>query len=85
MAGYRLFFKESVQKDFEGIAKKDSKRILNRIKSLGDNPRWPGCEKLAGLGCYRLRQGRYRILYTMQDEERSVTVVKIGHRKDIYR
>jgi mRNA interferase RelE/StbE len=85
MAGYRLFFKESVQKDLDGIPKKDLRKILDRIKSLSSDPRLPGCEKLTGQDRYRLRQGRYRMVYAVQDEERSVTVVKVGHRKDIYR
>jgi mRNA interferase RelE/StbE len=85
MAGYRVFFKSSVEKDFSAIPKKDVKRILNRIKTLEDNPRPIGCEKLTRQEKYRLRQGRYRIVYSIQDEELIVWVVKVGHRKDIYR
>jgi len=85
MAAYSLFFKESVQKDFDGIPKKDLKRVLSRIKSPAGDPRPQGCEKLTGQNRYRLRQGRYRIVYVVQDEQRTVTVVKVGHREDIYR
>jgi mRNA interferase RelE/StbE len=85
MAGYRVFFKISVGKDFSAISKKDVKRILDRIKTLEDNPRPIGCEKLTRQEKYRLRQGRYRIVYTIQDEELTVWVVKVGHRNDIYR
>jgi mRNA interferase RelE/StbE len=85
MAGYSLFFKESVRKDLDGIPKKDLRKILSRIKSLADDPRPPGSEKLTGRNRYRLRQGRYRIVYAVEDEARTVTVVKVGHRKDIYR
>jgi len=85
MAAYKLFFKKSVEKDFETIPRKDLKRILNRIEILGSDPRPPGCEKLAGQERYRLRQGRYRIIYSIQDEELTIWVVKVGHRKDIYR
>jgi mRNA interferase RelE/StbE len=85
MAAYSLFFKQSVQKDLEGIPKKDLRKILTRIKSLAADPRPPGCEKLTGQDRYRMRQGRYRIVYAIQDQERSVTVVRVGHRKDIYR
>jgi mRNA interferase RelE/StbE len=74
-----------VEKDFSGIPKKDVKRILNRIKELKENPRRPGCEKLTGQKRYRLRQGRYRIVYSIQDDELTVWIVKIGQRKDIYR
>jgi mRNA interferase RelE/StbE len=85
MAGYRVLFKSSVEKDFSAIPKKDVKRILDRIKTLEDNPRPTGCEKLTGQEKYRLRQGRYRIVYSIQDDELTVWVVKVGHRKDIYR
>jgi mRNA interferase RelE/StbE len=85
MAAYKLFFKKSVQKDFDAILKKDLKRILNRIAALAKNPRPPGCEKLTGQERYRLRQGQYRIVYSIQDDELTVWVVKVGHRKHIYR
>ena len=85
MAGYRVFFKSSVEKDFSTISKNDVKRILDRIKTFEYNPRPKGCEKLTGQEKYRLRQGRYRIVYSIQDDELTVWVVKVGHRKDIYR
>ena len=85
MAEYRIFFKRSVEKDFSSIPKKDVKRILNRIKRLEEDPRPSGCEKLTGQERYRLRQGRYRIVYSIQDDELTIWVVKVGHRKDIYR
>jgi len=85
MAAYNLFFKESVQKDLDGIPKKDLKKILTCIKSLAADSRPPGSEKLTGQDRYRLRQGRYRIVYAIQDEERTVTVVRVGKSKDIYR
>lgn len=85
MAVYKLFFKKSVQKDFDSIPKKDLRRILNRIAVLAKDPRPDGCEKLTGQERYRLRQGRYRIVYSIQDDELTVWVVKVGHRKDIYR
>ncbi|MCK5543632.1 MAG: type II toxin-antitoxin system RelE/ParE family toxin [Desulfobulbaceae bacterium] len=85
MAVYKILFRKSVQKDFNPIPKKDLKKILDCIKALAEDPRPPGCEKLTGEGRYRLRQGRYRILYSIQDDELTVWVVKVGHRKDIYR
>lgn len=85
MVAYKLFFRKSVQKDFDSIPKKDLKRILRRIESLSEDPRPKGCEKLTGQERYRLRQGRYRIVYSIQDDELTVWVVKVGHRKDIYR
>ena len=85
MAEYKIFFKKSVEKDFNSIPKKDLIKILGRIQALAEDPRPPGCEKLTGQQRYRLRQGRYRILYSIQDDELTVWVVKVGHRKDIYR
>ena len=85
MAAYKVFFKKSVWKDFEAIPKNDLAKILKRIEMLGDDPRPSGCEKLTGEERYRLRQGRYRILYSIQDDELSVWVVKVGHRKNVYR
>jgi mRNA interferase RelE/StbE len=85
MAAYKIYFKKSAEKDFKVIPKKDLKKILERIEALTEDPRPPGCEKLTGQHRYRLRQGRYRILYSIQDDELTVWVVKVGHRKDIYR
>jgi mRNA interferase RelE/StbE len=85
MADYKIFFKKSVEKDFNVIPKKDLKKILERIEALAEDPRPQECEKLTGQQRYRLRQGRYRILYSVTDDELTVWVVKIGHRKDIYR
>ena len=85
MAEYKIYFKKSVEKDFKIIPKKDLKKILDRIETLSENPRPPGCEKLTGQQRYRLRQGRYPILYSIQDDELTVWVVKVGHRRDIYR
>ena len=85
MAVYKILFKKSVQKDFNSIPKKDLNKILDRIELLGEDPRPSGCEKLTGQQRYRLRQGRYRILYSIQDDELTVWIVKVGHRKDIYR
>ena len=84
MAAYKLFFKKSVQKDFDAIPKRDLKRILKRISALAEDPRPSGCEKLTGQERYRLRQGRYRIVYSIQDDELTVWVVKVGHRRNIY-
>ncbi|HOE80195.1 MAG TPA: type II toxin-antitoxin system RelE/ParE family toxin [Smithellaceae bacterium] len=85
MGEYKIFFKQSVEKDLRSIPKKDLKRILLRIEALAKEPRQQGCEKLSGQEKYRVRQGPYRIIYSIQDQEFTVWVVKVGHRKDIYR
>lgn len=85
MGEYEIFFKESVEKDFYSIPKKDLKKILFRIEALAKEPRPQGHEKLSGQEKYRIRQGTYRIIYSIQDTELIVWVVKVGHRKDAYR
>ncbi|HUL23070.1 MAG TPA: type II toxin-antitoxin system RelE/ParE family toxin [Thermodesulfobacteriota bacterium] len=85
MAAYKVYFKASVEKDFTTLPKKDLKKVLKRIAELAENPRPSVCEKLTGQERYRLRQGQYRIVYSIQDDELTVWIVKVGHRKDIYR
>jgi mRNA interferase RelE/StbE len=85
MAAYKIFFKRSVEKDFTSIPQKDLKKILDRIEMLAENPRPSGSEKLTGQERYRVRQGLYRIVYSIQDYKLTVWVVKVGHRKDVYR
>ena len=81
MAVYKIFFKKSVWKDFESIPKKELNRIIGRIDSLSENPRPAGSQKLSGQERYRMRQGRYRILYSIQDDALTVWVVTVAHRK----
>jgi len=66
-------------------AAKDRQRITDRIRRLAEDPRPPGCQKLSGRDRYRIRQGVYRIVYFIHDKQLIVVVVKVGHRKDIYR
>jgi len=83
---YSILIKPSAVKEIEAIPlKKDRRRIVDRIGDLAENPRPPGCEKLSGQDKYRLRQGRYRILYSIEDKDLLVYVVKVAHRKDVYR
>ena len=84
MVVYKIFFKKSVWKDFKLIPDKDLTKILTCIESLSENPRQPGCKKLSGQEKYRLRYGRYRIIYSIQDKELSIWIVKVGHRKNVY-
>jgi len=85
MAKYKVYFRESVEKDFKAIPKKDIRKILHRIESLAVEPRPLGCEKLTGQERYRVRQGQYRVVYSVQDKGSTVWIVKVGHRKDVYR
>ncbi len=85
MARYRIVFKNSFAKDLRAIPKKDVARILRRIDALADDPRPAGTEKLSAQERYRVRQGVYRILYEIADTELIVTVVKVGHSREVYR
>lgn len=85
MAAYSILFKESVRKDFDSIPSKDLLRIMERIGMLAENPRPIGSEKLSGQERYRIRQGNYRIIYSIQDNELTVWVVKVAHRREVYR
>ncbi len=86
MGSYRVFFKASAVREIVALPRKDRERAFARISSLSRDPRPPGSEKLAGYDDrYRVRQGHYRILYSIADRELVVWVVKIGHRKDVYR
>jgi mRNA interferase RelE/StbE len=86
VAKYSVLIKPSAVKEIEAIPlKKDRRRIVERISKLAENPRPPGCEKLSGQDKYRIRQGRYRILYSIKDQDLVVYVVKVAHRKDVYR
>ena len=85
MEKYEVVFRQSVAKDLRAIPAKDVARILNRIKALKDEPRPPGVEKLSGQQKYRIRQGVYRIIYEIKNSELIIVVVKIGHRREIYR
>lgn len=85
MAAYSIFFKESVRKDIEALPRKDLQRIMERIGMLAVDPRPPGSEKLSAQERYRVRQGKYRIVYSIQDHELTVWIVKIAHRREVYR
>ena len=85
MAVYSIFFKESARKELETIPKRDLQRIMERVAGLADDPRPHGSEKLTGQERYRIRQGNYRIVYSIQDIGLTVWVVKIGHRREVYR
>jgi len=85
MASYELVFRKSVAKDLRRVPNDDVARILERIRALADDPRPQGCEKLSGLERYRIRQGVYRIVYEVLAHKLVVLVVKIGHRRDVYR
>ncbi|MEA5075314.1 MAG: type II toxin-antitoxin system RelE/ParE family toxin [Coriobacteriia bacterium] len=85
MASYRISLKQSVLKDLKPLPARDRARVMDRIAALADDPRPHGCEKLSALERYRIRVGDYRIVYAVEDAELVVWVVRIGHRRDVYR
>lgn len=85
MGKYKVFIKKSVVKELEDIPKKDLQKIIKRIQSLTRNPRPQGSQKLSVQERYRIRQGFYRIVYSVMDKEKEIHIVKIGHRREIYR
>lgn len=85
MASYSLEIKRSAAKELAQVPPKDRGRIVARIQALADDPRPVGAEKLSGQERYRVRQGDYRILYEIEDQILRIMVVKIGHRRDVYR
>ena len=85
MARYELRVRRSVAKDLRGVPKEDVKRILRRMEALCDDPRAAGCEKLTGAELYRVRQGDYRIVYEIHDHWITVEVIRVGHRRAVYR
>jgi len=85
MGSYRIEIKKSAVKELNAIPKKDLRKVVSKIRSLSDNPRLKGCVKLSGQERYRIRRGNYRILYSIEDDALVVYVVKIAHRKDVYR
>lgn len=84
---YKVEFSKPAEEQLESIPKSDVKKILKRAEKLGSDPFPPGYEHIKGsqIETYRVRQGDYRILYTVYEERLIVLVIKIGHRKEVYR
>ena len=82
---YSLVVKKSAERELRALPKADLRRITGRIHGLAHDPRPPGHEKLSGQDHYRVRQGDYRVVYAIDDNRRLITIVKIGHRREVYR
>ncbi|UCC41271.1 MAG: type II toxin-antitoxin system RelE/ParE family toxin [Candidatus Aminicenantes bacterium] len=81
---YKIFLLPQTQKDLDNFRGKAFQQIKNRIYSLKEDPRPPGCLKLTAEEGYRLRSGNYRIIYRINDKERKVYIYRIKHRKEAY-
>lgn len=86
MGSYKVLIKTSARKELLAVpTKKDRQRLVRRIEAMAEDPRPVGCQKLSGQERYRVRQGDYRIVYEIRDAELVVMVVKLGHRREVYR
>ena len=85
MAEYSVTLSRTVRKQLDLLPEKDFESIIDTIGALVRQPRPPGCIKLKGRSGYRVRCGKYRIIYEIHDLVLVITVLAIGHRKDIYR
>ena len=85
MESYKIYFRKSAAKELEKLPKAALRKIIKIVERLSDEPRPAGCEKLSGHELYRVRHGDYRIVYSIQDNELTIWVIKVGHRKDIYK
>ena len=85
MASYSVVIKRSAAKELEDVPRKDRGRIIERIRGIASEPRPVGAEKLSGNDKYRIRQGSYRIVYEIDENVVVVTIVKVAHRREVYR
>jgi mRNA interferase RelE/StbE len=86
MDDYEIFFARSARRELEELPERVGERVLRRIEGLATAPRPPGCRKLTGTqDLWRLRVGAYRVVYSVDDEQRTVDVIAIRHRRDAYR
>jgi mRNA interferase RelE/StbE len=83
---YSILLAPPAERQLKSLTNSVQKRIVKQLKALRENPRPQGVKKLTGEeDLYRIREGNYRIIYTIQDKELIVLVVKIGARKEVYR
>ena len=85
MASYSVLIKASAEKELERLPEKSRRRIAKRIQALAEQPRPAGCEKLTGEDLYRIRQGDYRVVYSIEDAVLTILVIRIGNRREVYR
>ena len=82
---YKVIVRRSAEKSIKALPKKIQARVIGAIDLLSENPFPPASTKLKGRDGYRIRTNDYRILYTVENEILTVTVVAVGHRKEIYK
>ncbi|MGC9355392.1 MAG: type II toxin-antitoxin system RelE family toxin [Mariniphaga sp.] len=82
---YKVVILRGAVKQLEMLPAKDYHAIKSKILALAENPRPRGCEKLKGRPGYRVRQGNYRIIYDIWEDVLTVGIIRVGHRKNVYR
>ena len=82
---YEILIRRSAEKEIRELPRAARARVVQRIRALAASPRPPGCEKLAGRDAYRIRIGLYRVIYTVEDRRLVIEVVRVAHRKEVYR
>jgi len=86
MVSYKIEWRRSIKKDLKGISKSEIPKIIGAVQSLSEEPRPTGSKKLSGSEfTYRIRIGNYRVIYEIHDETILIEVVKLEHRKDVYK
>lgn len=82
---YEILIRRSAEKEIRDLPRDVRVRVVERIRNLASTPRPAGCEKLAGRDAYRIRIGLYRVIYTIEDRRLVIEVVRVAHRKEVYR
>jgi mRNA interferase RelE/StbE len=86
MKSYRIEVSATAERQIRKLPRADQLRVIRLIQALSTDPRPPGCRKLSGHGdVFRVRTGRYRVLYSIEDRRLVIIVLKVGDRKDVYR
>jgi mRNA interferase RelE/StbE len=81
---YEVLILRRAQKELADLPKANYVRVRDAVAALADDPRPMGCKKLVGRDGWRIRSGDYRVIYEVDDAEEKITVLHIGHRRDIY-
>jgi mRNA interferase RelE/StbE len=82
---YRIELRRRAQRALDKLPKSEFQAVIEAIKSLAVTPRPRGIEKVRSTGLWRIRRGDYRIVYAINDKKSLVTIVRVGHRREIYR
>jgi mRNA interferase RelE/StbE len=81
---YAVLILRRAQKELAGLPKADYERVRDAVAALAEDPRPAGCKKLVGREGWRIRSGDYRVIYEIDDAQRNITILHVGHRRDVY-